>query len=303
MSGLSLEALNDIGQRGTRMLIVLNDNEMSISPTVGAFSKYLSQIKLSSAWKHGKSAYDRTVERIPVVGGDGPRAEPAAAQVGRQLRPAGPALRGPGDHLHRGGPGPRPAGAPPDLRRRAPAARAGDRPRPDPEGPGLSPGRGRPGRLPWGGAAADDRRLRAARERRLEGGVVGPAGRGPPGADAHRVDGRRRRSGHPAPARCPGQDPELHGGLRGRAARDRPRRPAGRGDHRGDAHRHRPEQAPGRVPRPVLRCRDRRAARRWRWPPAWPWAASGRSSRSTRRFSSGPSTRWSTTSARTTSRS
>ncbi|MFI5200077.1 MAG: 1-deoxy-D-xylulose-5-phosphate synthase, partial [Candidatus Limnocylindrales bacterium] len=69
MSGLSLEALNDIGQRGTRMLIVLNDNEMSISPTVGAFSKYLSQIKLSSAWKQSKSAYDRTVERIPVVGG------------------------------------------------------------------------------------------------------------------------------------------------------------------------------------------------------------------------------------------
>jgi len=68
MSGLSLEALNDIGQRGTRMLIVLNDNEMSISPTVGAFSKYLSQIKLSSAWGKSKSAYDRTIERIPFVG-------------------------------------------------------------------------------------------------------------------------------------------------------------------------------------------------------------------------------------------
>src|SRR4030095_10898746 len=50
MSGLSLEALNDIGQRQTQMLIVLNDNEMSISPTVGAFSKYLSEIKLSNAW-------------------------------------------------------------------------------------------------------------------------------------------------------------------------------------------------------------------------------------------------------------
>jgi 1-deoxy-D-xylulose-5-phosphate synthase len=68
MSGLSLEALNDIGQRGTRMLIVLNDNEMSISPTVGAFSKYLSQIKLSSVWGKSKSAYDRTIERIPFVG-------------------------------------------------------------------------------------------------------------------------------------------------------------------------------------------------------------------------------------------
>ncbi len=68
MSGLSLEALNDIGQRQTQLLIVLNDNEMSISPTVGAFSTYLSQIKLSSTWRHSKGAYDRTVERIPVVG-------------------------------------------------------------------------------------------------------------------------------------------------------------------------------------------------------------------------------------------
>jgi 1-deoxy-D-xylulose-5-phosphate synthase len=69
MSGISLEALNDIGQRQTQMLIVVNDNEMSISPTVGAFSKYLSQIKLSGAWRQSKSAYDRSVERIPIIGG------------------------------------------------------------------------------------------------------------------------------------------------------------------------------------------------------------------------------------------
>jgi 1-deoxy-D-xylulose-5-phosphate synthase len=69
MSGLSLEALNDIGHRQTQMLIVVNDNEMSISPTVGAFSTYLSQIKLSRTWRQSKGAYDRAVERIPVVGG------------------------------------------------------------------------------------------------------------------------------------------------------------------------------------------------------------------------------------------
>ncbi|HEX5589692.1 MAG TPA: 1-deoxy-D-xylulose-5-phosphate synthase [Candidatus Limnocylindrales bacterium] len=69
MSGLSLEALNDIGHKRTRLLIVLNDNEMSISPTVGAFSTYLSKIKLSVAWQQSKSAYDRLVERIPFVGG------------------------------------------------------------------------------------------------------------------------------------------------------------------------------------------------------------------------------------------
>jgi 1-deoxy-D-xylulose-5-phosphate synthase len=68
LSGLSLEALNDIGHRQTQLLIVLNDNEMSISPSVGALSKYLSEIKLHPAWQQGKGAYDTTVERIPFVG-------------------------------------------------------------------------------------------------------------------------------------------------------------------------------------------------------------------------------------------
>jgi 1-deoxy-D-xylulose-5-phosphate synthase len=79
MSGLSLEALNDIGQRRTQMLIVVNDNEMSISPTVGAFSKYLSQIKLSSAWRQSKGVYDRSVERVPVVG-------PHVLELSKRLR-------------------------------------------------------------------------------------------------------------------------------------------------------------------------------------------------------------------------
>ena len=69
MSGLSLEALNDIGHKRTQLVIVLNDNEMSISPTVGAFSTYLSKIKLSVAWQQSKTAYDTLVEKIPVVGG------------------------------------------------------------------------------------------------------------------------------------------------------------------------------------------------------------------------------------------
>ena len=67
-AGLSAEALNDIGHRGMRMLIVLNDNEMSISPSVGALSRYLSRIKLSGTWRDSKAAYDRAVERIPLVG-------------------------------------------------------------------------------------------------------------------------------------------------------------------------------------------------------------------------------------------
>jgi 1-deoxy-D-xylulose-5-phosphate synthase len=79
MSGLSLEALNDIGQRKTQLLIVLNDNEMSISPTVGALSRYLSRIKLSGAWQEGKTAYDDFVGRIPVVG-------PTVRELSQRLR-------------------------------------------------------------------------------------------------------------------------------------------------------------------------------------------------------------------------
>ena len=68
MSGLSLEALNDIGHRQTKMLIVLNDNEMSISPTVGAISTYLSKVKLSKTWRGSKSGYDKFVGSLPLIG-------------------------------------------------------------------------------------------------------------------------------------------------------------------------------------------------------------------------------------------
>ena len=64
MSGLSLEALNDIGHRKTRMLILLNDNEMSISPSVGAVSQYLSRIKLSSQWRRSRRRFDSDIARI-----------------------------------------------------------------------------------------------------------------------------------------------------------------------------------------------------------------------------------------------
>ncbi len=79
ITGLSIEALNDIGHRGTRLLIVLNDNEMSISPSVGALSRYLSRIKLSGTWRGSKRAYDRLVERIPVIG-------PTVLELSRRLR-------------------------------------------------------------------------------------------------------------------------------------------------------------------------------------------------------------------------
>jgi 1-deoxy-D-xylulose-5-phosphate synthase len=79
MTGIALEALNDIGHRRTRLLIVLNDNEMSISKTVGALSTYLSNIKLSPTWNTSKRAYDTLVGNIPLVGG-------TALELSRRLR-------------------------------------------------------------------------------------------------------------------------------------------------------------------------------------------------------------------------
>ena len=79
MSGLSLEALNDLGHRRTPILIVLNDNEMSISPSVGALSKYLSEIKLSTTWQLSKRGWDQFVERVPMVG-------PTALEFSQRVR-------------------------------------------------------------------------------------------------------------------------------------------------------------------------------------------------------------------------
>jgi 1-deoxy-D-xylulose-5-phosphate synthase len=89
MAGLSLEALNDIGHRRTPMLIVLNDNEMSISATVGAFSTYLSKIKLSGAWQTSKSVWDRFWGAVPVIG-------PSAVMWSQRLRRSVVNLASPG---------------------------------------------------------------------------------------------------------------------------------------------------------------------------------------------------------------
>jgi len=67
-SGLTLEALNHLGHVKHPLLIVLNDNEMSISPSVGGLSTRLNKLRLSRAYQETKSATQRTLPRIPVVG-------------------------------------------------------------------------------------------------------------------------------------------------------------------------------------------------------------------------------------------
>ena len=67
-SGLTLEALNHLGQSKHRMLIVLNDNEMSISRSVGGLSTRLNKLRLTRAYQETKEASKRTISRIPMLG-------------------------------------------------------------------------------------------------------------------------------------------------------------------------------------------------------------------------------------------
>ena len=67
-SGLTLEALNHLGDAKHRLLIVLNDNEMSISPSVGGLSTRLNKLRLTRAYQETKSLTQRVLPRIPIIG-------------------------------------------------------------------------------------------------------------------------------------------------------------------------------------------------------------------------------------------
>ncbi|HEX7173626.1 MAG TPA: 1-deoxy-D-xylulose-5-phosphate synthase [Candidatus Limnocylindria bacterium] len=67
-SGLTMEALNHLGHVKHPLLIVLNDNEMSISPSVGGLSTRLNKMRLSRAYQETKSATQRALPRVPIIG-------------------------------------------------------------------------------------------------------------------------------------------------------------------------------------------------------------------------------------------
>lgn len=66
--GMAFEALNDLGRSNTKLIIVLNDNEMSISPNVGGMSHYLSVIRTSSRYLSTKKDIEKLLNDMPVVG-------------------------------------------------------------------------------------------------------------------------------------------------------------------------------------------------------------------------------------------
>ncbi len=66
--GISLEGLNNVIEATNRLIVVLNDNKMSISPNVGALSRYLNRIISDRRYNRFKGVASRTVERIPGIG-------------------------------------------------------------------------------------------------------------------------------------------------------------------------------------------------------------------------------------------
>jgi 1-deoxy-D-xylulose-5-phosphate synthase len=68
--GMAFEALSHAGQSNLPLIIILNDNKMSISPNVGGLSKYLSRISMKSRYQQIRRWIDRGVKRIPFFGDD-----------------------------------------------------------------------------------------------------------------------------------------------------------------------------------------------------------------------------------------
>lgn len=66
--GMIYEALNNAGRSGTNLVVVLNDNEMSISPNVGAMAKYFADIRSREGYFRFKDNLEHTLLKIPFLG-------------------------------------------------------------------------------------------------------------------------------------------------------------------------------------------------------------------------------------------
>lgn len=63
--GMAYEALNNAGSLRVPFIVVLNDNEMSIAPNVGAVSKYLARVRTDDRYNRAKADFERMLQRLP----------------------------------------------------------------------------------------------------------------------------------------------------------------------------------------------------------------------------------------------
>ncbi|MCC6330210.1 MAG: 1-deoxy-D-xylulose-5-phosphate synthase [Acidobacteria bacterium] len=67
--GMAMEAVNQAGHLKSRLIVLLNDNEMSIAPAVGALSGYLNRIKEAQSYQHLKEEIGDALQSVPGIGG------------------------------------------------------------------------------------------------------------------------------------------------------------------------------------------------------------------------------------------
>lgn len=77
--GLAFEGLDHAGHDGTNLLVVLNDNSMSIAPNVGALSTYLTRLRAEPAYARLKRDIEGALKRIPRIG-------PSVARLAERLK-------------------------------------------------------------------------------------------------------------------------------------------------------------------------------------------------------------------------
>lgn len=87
--GVAFEALNQAGHLRTPLVVVLNDNQMSIQPNVGALQLYLNRIRLDPTISRVREELERSVARIPAIG-------PQAYRLGKDIKESMKALLVPG---------------------------------------------------------------------------------------------------------------------------------------------------------------------------------------------------------------
>ncbi len=66
--GMCYEALNDCGNSKTRLIVILNDNEMSIARNVGALSNHFAELRASAGWNTTKRKVKYSLMQIPGIG-------------------------------------------------------------------------------------------------------------------------------------------------------------------------------------------------------------------------------------------
>src|SRR5215217_4067767 len=88
--GVAFEAVHQAGGLGTPIVVVLNDNGMSIAPNVGALSRYFNRVRLNPKWWHAREGVEGGLTKLP--GGIGARFE----RLGPQLKESIKAFWAPG---------------------------------------------------------------------------------------------------------------------------------------------------------------------------------------------------------------